>query len=80
MDAFAHFFEECCEVKESGRVTNKMLRAVYDEWCKENGEYALTQRPFSQKLIERGFQKKRTPGNGAYMWQGFALRGVATPM
>ena len=80
MDAFAHFFEECCEVKESGRVSNKMLRASYDEWCKENGEFALSQRPFSQKLLERGFQKKRAPGNGAYMWYGFALRGAATSL
>jgi len=80
MDAFAHFFEECCAVDETGRVSNKMLRAAYDEWCKENGEYALQQRPFSQKLIERGFQKKRAPGNGAYMWHGFVLRGTATPL
>ena len=80
MDAFPHFFEECCAIDEAGRVSNKMLRAAYDEWCKENGEYALQQRPFSQKLIERGFQKKRAPGNGAYMWHGFVLRGTATPL
>ena len=80
MDSFAHFFEECCEIKESGRVSNKMLRAAYDEWCKENGEFALSQRPFSQKLLERGFQKKRMPGNGAYMWHGFILRGAASTL
>ncbi len=80
MDAFAHFFDECCVVNEAGRVSNKMLRAAYDEWCKENGEWALPQRPFSQKLLERGFQKKRAPGNGAYMWHGFALRGAASAL
>lgn len=80
MDGFAHFFDECCDVKEAGRVSNKVLRAAYDEWCKENGEFALSQRPFSQKLLERGFQKKRAPGNGAYMWYGFALRGAATSL
>jgi putative DNA primase/helicase len=80
MDSFATFFEECCEVRENGRVSNKLLRAAYDEWCKENGEYALSQRPFSQKLIERKFVKRRVPGSGAYEWTGFALRGSAAPL
>ena len=77
MDSFSSFFEECCEERENGHVTNKMLRTVYDEWCRDNGEYALTQRPFSAKLIEKGFKKKRAP-NGAYEWSGFALRGQAS--
>ena len=78
MDAFTNFFTECCEVREDGRVSNKMLRAKYDEWCKENGEYVLTQRPFSQKLIERGFSKKNSANNGAIEWHGFVLRGEAS--
>ena len=78
MDSFATFFEECCAVREDGRTSNKMLRAAYDEWCKDNGEYALSQRPFSQKLIEMGFEKKRSGSSGAFEWSGLALRGVAT--
>ena len=77
MDSFSHFFDECCVVKEGARVSNKMLRARYDEWCKDNGEFALSQRPFSQKLIERGFSKKRAGGSGAYEWYGVGLRGEA---
>ncbi len=78
MDSFAIFFEECCEVREGARVSNKTLRATYDEWCKDNGEYALTQRPFSQKLIEKGFVKKRIAGNGLLEWIGFCIRGQAS--
>lgn len=78
MDSFTIFFTECCEEKENARTSNKLLRAKYDEWCKENGEYALTQRPFSQKLIERGFSKKNSAANGAIEWHGFALRGEAS--
>ena len=78
MDSFALFFDECCVEKEEAHVSNKMLRAKYDEWCKENGEYALTQRPFSQKLLERGYQKRRASQSGAYEWFGFALRGEAS--
>ena len=37
MDSFAQFFEECCERKENARTSNKLLRAKYDEWCKDNG-------------------------------------------
>lgn len=80
MDSFTTFFTECCMESENGRTSNKMLRAKYDEWCKENGEYVLTQRPFSQKLIERGFTKKNSAANGALEWYGFVLRGMATPL
>ena len=78
MDSFATFFSECCIESEKGRVSNKMLRAKYDEWCKENGEFALSQRPFSQKLIERGFQKRNSGATGGMEWYGFALRGEAS--
>lgn len=78
MDAFAHFFEECCVVREGARVTNKMLRARYDEWCKENGEWALSQRPFSQKLLERGYEKRNSSPTGTAEWHGFTLRGEAS--
>ena len=78
MDSFATFFEECCLVREDGRTSNKMLRSAYDEWCKDNGEYALSQRPFSQKLLEMGFEKKRIAGSGLLEWRGFVLRGQAS--
>ena len=78
MDSFSTFFSECCVESEKGRVSNKMLRARYDEWCKENGEYALSQRPFSQKLIERGYQKRNSGATGGMEWYGFALRGEAS--
>ena len=65
-------------MKDAARVSNKLLRAKYEEWCKENGDYVLTQRPFSQKLLERGFEKKRAAASGAYEWYGFGLRGEAS--
>lgn len=78
MDSFATFFEECCDAREGVRVSNKMLRSSYDEWCKDNGEYALSQRPFSQKLLEMGFEKKRSASTGAVEWIGLSIRGVAS--
>ena len=80
MDSFSSFFEECCEKRENGRVSNKMLRAAYEEWCRDNGEYALSQKPFTQKLIERGFAKKRSGSSGAYEWNGLVLRGAASAL
>ena len=79
MDSFKNFFEECCEEAPNGKVSNKLLRAAYDEWCRDNGEYAMTQRPFSQKLLERGFTKKRCH-TGHYEWTGFRLRGGAASL
>ena len=78
MDSFKNFYEECIEPREDGRVTNKMLRSIYDEWCRDNGEYALSQRLFSRKMIEMGFEKKRIPGNGLIEWRGFSIRGQAS--
>ncbi|MGN1025953.1 MAG: phage/plasmid primase, P4 family, partial [Faecousia sp.] len=77
MDTFSQFFEECCVVREGARVTNKMLRAKYDEWCAENGEYRMTQRPFSRKLRERGYETRNSSPNGTAEWHGFTLRGEA---
>ena len=77
MDTFSQFFIECCVVREGARVSNKMLRAKYDEWCAENGERGLTQRPFSRKLRERGYDTKNSSPTGTAEWHGFTLRGEA---
>lgn len=78
MDSFSHFFNECCVVREGARVSNKMLRAKYDEWCAENGERGLTQRPFSRKLRERGYDTRNSSPTGTAEWHGFTLRGEAS--
>ena len=39
---------------------------------------ALSQRPFSQKLLEMGFEKKRSASTGAVEWIGLSIRGVAS--
>ncbi|MGN1025957.1 MAG: phage/plasmid primase, P4 family, partial [Faecousia sp.] len=78
MDSFSHFFDECCVVRDGARVTNKMLRAKYKEWCVDNGEHELSQRPFSQKLLERGFEKKKSSSSGSQEWYGFGLAGEAS--
>ena len=78
MDSFATFFDECCMIGD-GKVSNKAIRAAYEEWCKDNGEYAMTQRPFSQKLIEKGIEKKRNSA-GVYEWHGIRLRGTASAL
>lgn len=73
MDSFSSFFEECC-VRGSGSVQNKQLRSAYNEWCMDNGEYAMSQRHFNQKLVEMGFKRKRAGGSGLTIWQGFCLK------
>ena len=78
MDSFSHFFDECCVVRDGARVTNKMLRAKYKEWCVDNGEHELSQRPFSQKLLEHGFEKKKSSSSGGQEWYGFGLAGEAS--
>ena len=80
MDAFGNFLEEVCVLGEEYKVTNKALRAAYEEWCKDNGEYALYQRAFGDKLREQGIKSTRGGGNGSTTWHGIKIKGEPTPL
>jgi putative DNA primase/helicase len=73
MDTFSQFIDECCEVKAGGRVGNKELRYVYEQWCRDNGDYAISQRAFSTKMQEKGFAVKRTGTGGRREWHGIQV-------
>ena len=57
-----------------------MLRAKYKEWCADNGEYELTQKPFSQKLLERNFEKRKSSSSGGQELYGFGLAGETSTL
>lgn len=80
MDSFGAFMEEICVADSGAKVANKVLRASYDEWCNENGEYVLPQRAFSAKMLERGFTNSRGGANGSRVWHGIRIKGNATPL
>lgn len=85
-DSIAQFLEERCETYEQAvsgegepflsitaadyQVKNADIYKAYVEFCKENGEYVLSQRRLSQKLIERRF---RQVNSGGRKWEGLRV-------
>ena len=77
MDSVGNFTDEVCDRAKGLKILNKVLRVAYEEWCKENGEYAMSQKLFSEKMKEHGFDSTRGGPNGETLWHGIAIKGAA---
>jgi putative DNA primase/helicase len=71
MDTLGKFLEEKCSINKRADAAAKDLYAAYLQWCEGNGERGVTQRVFSVRLIEKGFQNQRT--RAGYVWLGIGL-------
>src|SRR5439155_13337695 len=58
MDVLGRFIEECCILEPIATVKSSDLYEGYKKWCEENREYGLSQKVFSMRLQDRGFEKK----------------------
>lgn len=74
MDTFSQFLNESCEESEIDKISNKELRAIYEQWCRDNGEYAVGQKVFTARLLERGYRNKRSGANGSREWYGLKIK------
>jgi putative DNA primase/helicase len=72
MDMVAQFIDDCCVIDRQVDVTLKALFDGYAEWCHANGETALSQRAFGQRLRERSFKQGHT--RMARKWLGIRLK------
>ena len=70
-DAIARWLLECCQLDPAARSQSSMLWDSYRAWATFAGEFAGTQKRFSQTLEDRGFQKDHDR-NGNY-FIGLAL-------
>lgn len=59
-DIIGQFLEEKTERAPNGKVQAQTLYKAYEEWCKDNGEYCISGTNFGKRLIEKGFEKKKT--------------------
>jgi len=69
MDTITAFLTECCIVDPNGNYAARAshLYKAYAEWCKNNGESAISGTRFGNTLRERGFNKeKRVTGYVTY--------------
>lgn len=76
MDVLNAFFDECCVINKNATVAKGALYGAYKEWRDRSGERAETQRSFSNRMQERGFEEHKTTG-GLRAWQGIGLAQVA---
>ena len=73
MDRVLTWMDECCQSKPRTGAETKAssLYSSYRHWAIENGEWAMSQRIFSNKLSEKGYKKIRK-GQGQF-YQGISL-------
>jgi putative DNA primase/helicase len=70
-DVMARWIEERCVVKGTLWTSSSDLFADWRNWCEENGEFAGSQRSFSQTLESRGFILR--PKNTGRGFRGIGL-------
>ena len=73
-DALGRWLEECCRRGPNLTETTAALFAAWKSWAEANGEYAGTQRRFSDLMLARGFDKWRDPETDLRGLRGIALR------
>ncbi|MDR2094472.1 MAG: DUF5906 domain-containing protein [Treponema sp.] len=71
MDVIGNFLKERCVQKPEVSIRIRELFKAYQEWCDENNEHACSERFFSLRLKEMGYERTRTAD--ARYWCGLGL-------
>jgi putative DNA primase/helicase len=72
MDVMGNFLKERCVQRPEVSIRIRELFKAYQDWCEENNEHACSERFFSLRLKEMGYERTRTAD--ARYWSGIALR------
>jgi len=71
MDVIGNFLKECCLEKDGATIRIRELYKAYADWCDDNNEHAVSERFFSLRLKEMGYEQTRTAE--ARFWSRLAL-------
>jgi putative DNA primase/helicase len=71
MDIIGNFIKEKCDQREEMIITIKKLYKAYSDWCEENNEHPVSERFFTLRLKEMGFEQGRTATER--FWVGVGL-------
>ena len=74
-DQVSRFLTECCYVGPGASCKAKPLYQAYREWATSGGEHPLSDKKFSARMIDRGFQKKHTETGTVYLGVGLLAGG-----
>ncbi len=72
-DTIERWIGECCT---KGRACESLSTALYTDWkqwCDDSGEWAGSQRRFSQALEDRGYRKTLQSGTNRALFLGLAI-------
>jgi len=72
MDVIGNFLKERCVQEKEMTIRIRELYKAYADWCDENKEHAVSERFFTMRLKEMGFEQSRTAE--ARYWAGIALQ------
>jgi putative DNA primase/helicase len=71
MDVIGNFIKEKCVQRKEMMITIKKLYKAYSDWCEENNEHPVSERFFTLRLKEMGFEQNRT--SSERFWVGVEL-------
>lgn len=74
MDTIGNFIFDRCDTGNNKVTTIAAIYDAYKQWANDAGEYILSQRKFTKRLRERGFEDKRIGRNGSRGFQGIAVK------
>ena len=72
MDVIGNFLKEKCFIDFKYSIRIRELYKAYSDWCDDNNEHAVSERFFSMRLKDMGYEQRRT--SEARFWSGLALR------
>jgi putative DNA primase/helicase len=72
MDVIGNFLKERSVQGKEHTIRIRELYKAYADWCDDNKEHAVSERFFTMRLKEMGFEQARTAE--ARFWKGLALR------
>jgi putative DNA primase/helicase len=72
MDPVGQFLDERCVLEKTARVKADELHRVFMDWCRDNGEEALSRNSFGRRLTQHGVRRKRTDKGTIY--KGVSVR------
>ena len=72
MDVIGNFLKDNCVQEKDLTIRIRELYKAYTDWCDVNNEHAVSERFFSMRLKEMGFEQSRTAE--ARFWVGVGLR------
>jgi len=75
MDIIQNWVDECCKADKSAKERAGVLYNSYRQWALENGEWQMSARQFSRKLIERGVSKGRDNSGSYYSGIDLTFKG-----